>query len=162
MYEREVSKSQQTFFQSSSASDYSFAFYRVYKRQPKNRFRVRVIQLADYDSLADASPTVYVAQGLVGANAVFSGVVTDGTGATKPQTTGMRTNDFVLGITSRADNTASTESSGVVYSKCIEYYTDEVSTTPFTVKLYQLASSSYSTDIASLVIDFEITELEEY
>jgi hypothetical protein len=162
MYEREVSKSQQTFFQSGSANNFTFAFYKVYKRKPKNRFRVRVIQLADYDSLADASPSVYVAQGLVGANASFSGVVTDGSGAPAPQTTGMRTNDFVLGITSRNDNTATTETSGVAYSKAIEFYTDEVSTTPFVVKLYQLANSSYSTDIASLVVVFEITELEEF
>ena len=159
MYEREVTKSQQTFFQSNSASSYQFAFYKVYKRQPKNRFRVRVIQLADFDSLADASPSVYVAQNLVGANGTFSGVTT--TGGSGAQTTGMRTNDFVLGITSRNDNSAVSETSGVAYSKAIEYYTDEISTSPFTIKLYQLAGASYSTDIASLVIVFEITELEE-
>lgn len=156
MYEREVSKSQQTFFQSSSASSYSFAFYKVYKRKPQNRFRIRVIQLADYDSLADASPSVYVAQDLVGASGVFSGVVNDGTTGM-----GMKTNDFVLGITSRNDNTATSETSGVAYSKAIEFYTDEVSTSPFSVKQYQLAGASYNTDIASLVIVFEITELEE-
>ena len=156
MYEREVSKSQQTFFQSASSQTFSFAFYKVYKRKPQNRFRVRVIQLADFDALADASPSVYVAQGLVGANGTWSGVVTDGTTGM-----GMRTNDFVLGITSRNDNTATAETSGVAYSKAIEYYTDEISTTPFVVKLYQLAGSGYSSDIASLVIVFEITELEE-
>lgn len=156
MYEREVAKSQQTFFQSNSSQTFSFAFYKVYKRQPKNRFRVRVIQLADYDSLADASPSVYVAQNLVGASGTFSGVVNDGSVGM-----GMRTNDFVLGITSRNDNTATAETSGVAYSKAIEYYTDEISTSPFTIKLYQLAGSSYSSDIASLVIVFEITELEE-
>jgi hypothetical protein len=155
MYEREVSKSQQTFFASGSASSFSFAFYKVYKRQPKNRFRVRVIQLADYDALADASPSVYVAQNLVGACGVFSGITTAGT-------PGMKSNDFVLGITSRNDNTATSETSGVAYSKAIEYYTDEVSTSPFQVRLYQLAGANYSTDIASLVVVFEITELEEF
>lgn len=155
MYEREVTKSQQTFFQSGSANNFSFAFYKVYKRQPKNRFRVRVIQLADFDALADASPSIYVAQNLVGASGVFSGV-TNGSGAS-----GMKTNDFVLGITSRNDNTATAETSGVVYSKAIEYYTDEVSTSPFQVRMYQMAGSDYSSDIASLVIVFEITELEE-
>lgn len=155
MYEREVTKSQQTFFQSGSANNFSFAFYKVYKRQPKNRFRVRVIQLADFDALADASPSIYVAQNLVGASGVFSGV-TNGNGAS-----GMKSNDFVLGITSRNDNTATAETSGVVYSKAIEYYTDEVSTSPFQVRMYQMAGSDYSSDIASLVIVFEITELEE-
>ncbi len=156
MYEREVAKSQQTFFAPGSANNFTFSFYKVYKRQPKNRFRVRVVQLADYDALADASPSVYVAQNLVGASAVFSGVVNDGSVGM-----GMKTNDFVLGITSRNDNTATSETSGVVTSKAIEYYTDEVSTSPFVVRLYQLAGTTYSSDIASLVIVFEITELEE-
>lgn len=154
MYEKEVNKSQQTFFASGSANNFSFAFYKVYKRKPQNRFRVRVVQLADFDSAADASPSIYVAQNLVGATGVFSGITTGGT-------SGLKSNDFVLGITSRNDNTATSESSGVIHSKAIEYYTDEVSTSPFQVRLYQMASSDYSTDITSLCIVFEVTELEE-
>jgi hypothetical protein len=73
----------------------------------------------------------------------------------------MKTNDFVLGITQRYD-TSATESSGATYSLPIEYYTDEISTSPFVVRFYQMSSASYSSDIASLCIVFEITELEEY
>jgi hypothetical protein len=152
MSEREVSKSQQTFTGVEAAS-FSFAFYKVYKRQAKNRFRVRVVSLADY---GPGSPKqhVYSASGM-NVTGTLSGV-------TPADGIGMLTNDFTLGITPRDnyDTTTYTTVGGVIYAYPVEFYTDEVSTSPFTVKYRHIDSTTYATGSVSLVIVFEITELE--
>lgn len=158
MPEKEVSKSHQTFHSATSGSSFTFGFYKVYKRQAKNRFRVRVIQLADYDNSIDGIPNMIVATGgFMNTSSVISHRET-------ALGNGVRGNDFVLGITPRNQySTAETSTNGVVLSAPIEFYTDEISTSPFHIKYYQLTSPNYgTTDILSLAIVFEITELEEY
>jgi hypothetical protein len=157
MPEKEVQKSYQTFHAHSSGSNFTFAFYRVYKRQAKNRFRVRVVQLADFDNSNDGIPLMYVVQGgLMGSTSVISHV------STAPGS--LKSNDFVLGVTSRNQfNTALTTSTGTIQTSPIEFYTDEIKVSPFTIRYYDLATGSYgSSDLVSLVVTFEITELEEY
>jgi hypothetical protein len=56
-----------------------------------------------------------------------------------------------------------TSSNGVIQSSPIEFYTDEISISPFTIRYYPLTSGTYgTTDVVSFTITFEITELEEY
>ena len=158
MPEKEVHKSHQTFHAASSASSFSFGFYKVYKRQPQNRFRVRVIQLADLDNSTDGNPLMYVASGgFMNTSSVVSHRA-DAVG------NGVKTNDFVLGITNRNQfNTASATTNGSIQASPIEFYTDEISVSPFTIRYYDLTSATYgTTDIVSFTITFEITELEEY
>ena len=157
MPEREVSKSQQSFHGPTEASEFSFAFYKVYKRQPKNRFRVRVIQLADLSPAVSAQPHIYFASGLVNSGGIYS-EVTGGVG------NGMVSNDFVLGITPRNfyDIVTHTDTSGLVAIAPCEFYTDDVSTSPFIVKYRHVSTAEIATGNVSVVVVFEITELEEY
>jgi len=156
MPEKEVSKSHQTFHGAVSATSFEFGFYKVYKRQAKNRFRVRVIQIVDFDNSTDGIPLMYVAiGGFMNTSSVVSHRV-DAVG------NGVKTNDFVLGVTNRNQFTGST-TNGSVQSAPIEFYTDEISISPFTIRYYDLASVTYgTTDLVSFAITFEITELEEY
>jgi len=152
MSEREVSKSQQTFI-GGEAAEFSFAFYKVYKRQAKNRFRVRVVSLADF-GVGSPKPHVYSATGM-NVTGTLSGI-------TPNDGVGMLTNDFTLGIVSRDnyDTTTFTTTGGVSSSYPVEFYTDEVSTSPFTVKYRNADSLIYTTTAMAVVIVFEITELE--
>jgi hypothetical protein len=156
MPEKEVSKSHQTFHSATSGTNFSFGFYKVYKRQPQNRFRVRVIQLVDLDNSTDGIPLMYVASGgFMNTSSVVSHRA-DAFG------NGVKTNDFVLGVTNRNQFTGST-TNGSVQSAPIEFYTDEIPINPFTIRYYELTGPSYgTTDIVSFAITFEITELEEY
>jgi hypothetical protein len=155
MPEKEVSKSHQTFHAAASATSFEFGFYKVYKRQAKNRFRVRVIQIADFDNSNDGLPLMYVASGgFMNTSSVVSHIV-DAVG------NGMKANDFVLGITNR-NRFAGDTTNGSVQAAPIEFYTDEISISPFTIRYYDLGSATYGTsDIVSFAITFEITELEE-
>ena len=156
MPEKEINKSQQTFISNNTpAVSFTFSFYKVYKRNPKNRFRVRVVSIADLeDTTNDGIPNIYVAQGLVGTNGALS--------QSSTTTNGMKSNEFCLGITGRNKfNTAATVMNGVTSTSPIEFFTDEVSITPFKVTAYDMYGAITANNFNVAVV-FEITELEEY
>jgi hypothetical protein len=156
MPEKEISKSQQTFITDNTpATSFTFSFYKVYKRKPQNRFRVRVVSLGDLeDTSNDGVPNIYVAQGLVGTTGTLS--------LNSTTSNGMKSNEFCLGILGRSKyNSAATTQNGVLAPAPIEFYTDEVSTSPFKLTAYNMYGA-VTTDAYNVAVVFEITELEEY
>jgi hypothetical protein len=156
MPEKEITKSQQTFITNNVlASSYTFSFYKVYKRKPQNRFRVRVVSLGDLEEDENNGyPNIYVTQGLVGTTGTLS--------LNSTTSNGMKSNEFSLGILGRNKyNTSATTQNGYIAPAPIEFYTDEVSTSPFKIISYNMYGQ-VSTHEWSMAVVFEITELEEY
>ena len=154
---REVNKTQQTFHGTNNDSTFTFAFYKVYKQQKKNRFRLRVVTIADFSIAVTAEPHIYFAQELTNGYAVYSDEATQGS-------TGLVSNEFCLGVCPRNlfDNTAHTDTCGVATFAPPEVYMDEISTSPFTIKYREVGTAAYATGAVGFVVVFEITEIEDY
>jgi hypothetical protein len=154
---REVSKTQQTFHGTDNDSTFKFAFYKVYKQQKKNRFRLRVVTIADYSTAVTAQPHIYLAQDFSNGQSTYSDEATQGT-------TGMVTNEFCLGVCQRNyfDIVANSDTSGVASFCPPEIYMDDISTSPFTVKYREVGAATYGAGLVGLVFVVEITEIEEY
>jgi len=154
---REVNKTQQTFHGTDNDSTFTFAFYKVYKQQKKNRFRLRVVTLADFSSAVSAQPHIYFAQELTNGTAVYSDEATQGK-------SGLVSNEFCLGISPRNyfDIVTNTDTCGVSVFAPPEAFLDEISTSPFTVKYREVGTAAYGTGAVGFVVVFEITEIEDY
>lgn len=154
---REIAKYQQTFHGTTDDNEFTFSFYRVYKRNQKNKFRVRVIQLAGHrDSKVDTIPHAYFAQDLVNGIATYSDEITQGG-------TGMISNEFCLGVVAPTyfGGTAQTTTSGQTQYAPAEFIVDEISTSPFIVAYRDIGNSAYGTANVGFLVVFEITEIEE-
>lgn len=149
---KEVAKYQQTFTSSAPASSFQFCFYNIYKQQAKNKFRLRVVTLADQVTSTGVTQNVYYARDLFSGGAVSS--------ETGVSITGILSNEFCLGITPRNMATVSTSTSGVVFSHAPEMIVDDVTTSSFDVLYRAVGDATYGTALVSLVIVFEITEIE--
>jgi hypothetical protein len=154
---REVNKTQQTFHGTNNDSTFTFAFYKVYKQQKKNRFRLRVVTIADFCVNVSAEPHIYFAQDLTNGYAVYSDEATQGS-------TGLVSNEFCLGVCPRNfyDISANTDTCGVATFAPPEVYMDEISTSPFTIKFREVGTATYGTHNVGLLVVFEITEIEDY
>lgn len=154
---REVSKTQQTFHGTDNDSTFTFAFYKVYKQQNKNRFRLRVVTIADFSIAVTAQPHIYFAQDFSNGKSTYSDEVTQGNN-------GMVSNEFCLGVCPRNyfDIATHTDTCGVASFCPPEIYLDEVSTSPFTVKYREVGTATYGTQSVGLLFVVEITEIEDY
>lgn len=154
---REVNKTQQTFHGTDNDSTFTFAFYKVYKQQKKNRFRLRVVTIADFSAAVTAQPHIYFAQDLTNGFSVYSDEALQGT-------TGLVSNEFCLGVCPRNyyNITTNTNTAGVSVFAPNELFLDDISTSPFTVKYREVGTATYGAVAVGLVIVFEITEIEEY
>lgn len=154
---REVNKTQQTFHGTDNDSTFTFAFYKVYKKQPKNRFRLRVVTIADFSAAVTAQPHIYFAQELTNGYSVYSDEATQGK-------TGLVSNEFCLGVCQRNyfDIATNTDTSGVASFASPEVFLDDVSTSPFTVKYREVGTAAYGTQPVGFLVVFEITEIEDY
>lgn len=154
---REVAKYQQTFHGTTDDSQFSFAFYRVYKQNQKNKFRVRVVQLADFRAAAVSTiPHAYFASNFANGFSTYSDETTGGS-------VGLKTNDFCLGVVQPLyfGGTAQTATSGQTQFITPEVILDEISTSPFTVKYRHVGTDAYATGNVGLLLVLEITEIEE-
>ena len=154
---REVNKSQQTFHGTDNDSTFTFAFYKVYKQQKKNRFRLRVVTIADFSAAVTAQPHIYFAQELTNGSSVYSDEATQGN-------SGLVSNEFCLGIAPRNyfDIVTHTDTCGTTLFAPPEVYLDDISTSPFTVKYREVGTAAYGTGAVGFVVVFEITEIEDY
>jgi hypothetical protein len=154
---REVNKTQQTFHGTDNDNDFTFAFYKVYKKQNKNRFRLRVLMLADYSIAVDPEPHIYFARGLTDGYAVYSDEATQGN-------SGLVSNEFCLGIPSRNyyDIASFAQTSGVASFARPEVYMDEISISPFTIRYRQVGNAGFGGGSVGFAVVFEITEIEDY
>ena len=153
---REVKKTQQTFHGTDNDSTFTFAFYKVYKQQAKNRFRLRVTMLADFSGAVTAQPHIYFADGISNGCSTYSDEALQGT-------TGMVSNELCLGICSRNyfDITTNTDTSGVMSNSPVELFLDEIGTSPFTVRYREVGTATYGAQAVGFVVVFEITEIED-
>ena len=154
---REVAKYQQTFHGTTDDNEFTFSFYRVYKQNQKNKFRLRVVQLADHrDSKVDTLPHAYFAQDLANGTSTYSDEITQGG-------TGMKTNEFCLGVVAPTyfGGTAQTTTSGTTQYLAPEFIMDEISTSPFIVAYRHIGTAAYGTADVGFMVVFEITEIEE-
>lgn len=154
---REVAKYQQTFHGTTDDSTFSFAFYRVYKQNQRNKFRVRVVQLADFRAATVSTiPHAYFAQDFSNGFSTYSD---ETTGAD----TGYKTNEFCLGVVQPLffGGTAQTATSGQTQFRSPEVVVDEISTSPFTVKYRHVGTDAFATGSVGLLLVLEITEIEE-
>jgi len=165
---REVAKYQQTFNGTVDNNDFTFTFYRVFKQNQKNKFRVRVVQLADYrDSKVDNLPHAYFASDLAKGTSTYSEqpyiVPTPPALQLAQFTTGMRSNEFLLGVVMPVyfGGTAQANTSGTTQYLAPELILDEISTSPFTVQYRHVGSDTYAAASVGLLVCFEITEIEE-
>lgn len=154
---REVNKTQQTFHGTDNDSTFTFAFYKVYKQQKKNRFRLRVVTIADFSTAVTAQPHIYFAQELTNGFSVYSDEALQGT-------TGLVSNEFCLGVCPRNyyDISGNTDTCGVATFAPPEVFLDEISTSPFTIKYREVGTAAYGSGAVGLLVVFEITEIEEY
>ena len=172
---REVAKYQQTFHGTTDDNEFTFSFYRVYKQNQKNKFRVRVVQLADYRSgIQTPTPHAYFATDLTNGTATYSDEIVSGG-------TGMKSNEFFLGIVAPtffgADNyttsttnppsgtlpngTTQTSTAGQTAFIAPEFVLDEISTSPFIVSYRHIGTATYGSENLGFMVVFEITEIEE-
>lgn len=154
---REIAKYQQTFHGTTDDNEFTFAFYRVYKRNQKNKFRVRVVQISDHrDAKIDTLPHAYFAQDLANGTSTYSDEITQGG-------VGMKSNEFCLGVVAPTyfGGTAQATTSGQTQYLAPEFIIDEISTSPFIVGFREIGASTYGTQNVALLIVFEITEIEE-
>lgn len=149
---KEVAKYQQTFQSSAGASSFQFAFYQIYKQQSRNKFRLRVVTLADLNPATGATGHVYYARDLAGGASLCSEV------GTSP--TGILSNEFCLGVTPRNFFTMASNTSGVCVYAPPELILDDLSTTPFDIVYREMGQTTYGTALVSLCVVFEITEIE--
>jgi len=167
---REIAKYQQTFHGTTDDNEFTFQFYRVYKRNQQNKFRVRVVQIADYRAASStAQPHAYFAQDLTNGTAIYSEEPTStattpvGQATIPPNPTGMKTNEFCLGVVNPVffGNTAEPNTAGTTQYLAPEFIVDEISTSPFIVGYRHIGSSTYATGDIGFLVVFEITEIEE-
>lgn len=170
---REVAKYQQTFHGTTDDNEFTFSFYRVYKQNQKNKFRVRVVQLADYRAGAETpTPHAYFAQDLTNGTSTYSDEITQGG-------TGMKTNEFCLGVVmplffgatnlttsttippTAPNGTTQTATAGQTAFIAPEFILDEISTSPFIVAYRHIGTATYATGNVGFMVVFEITEIEE-
>lgn len=174
---REVAKYQQTFHGTTDDNEFTFSFYRVYKQNQKNKFRLRVVQLSDYRSGQETpQPHAYFAQDLANSSSTYSDEITQGG-------TGMKTNEFYLGTimplyfgannyTTSTTNpaktpydlpngTTQTSTAGQTSFLAPEFILDEISTSPFIVAYRHVGTNAYATGNVGFLVCFEITEIEE-
>jgi hypothetical protein len=174
---REIAKYQQTFHGTADDNEFTFSFYRVYKSNQKNKFRVRVVHIADHRVAEERPyPNAYFAQDLTNGTSTYSDEITQGG-------TGMKTNEFCLGIvmplyfgannyTTSTTNPAKTpydlpngttqkDTAGLTSFLAPEFIVDELSTSPFIVAKRHVGIADYSTTDVGFMITFEITEIEE-
>lgn len=154
---REVAKYQQTFHGTTDDNEFTFSFYRVYKQNQKNRFRVRVIQISDHrSSKVDTLPHAYFAQDFSNGTSTYSDEITQGG-------TGMETNEFCLGVVAPTyfGGTAQTTTSGLTQFLSPEVILDEISTSPFIVAYRHIGTDTYGSAEVGLLFTLEITEIEE-
>jgi hypothetical protein len=154
---REVVKYQQTFHGTTDDDEFTFSFYRVYKQNQKNKFRVRVVQLVDYrDSKVDNIPHAYFASGLANGTSTYSDEISQGS-------TGMRSNEFCLGSVMPVyfGGTAQVHTSGQTQFLAPEFVVDDLSTSPFTIRYRQIGIDAIASSAIAILICFEITEIEE-
>lgn len=152
---REVAKYQQSFHGTTDDDEFSFAFYRVYKKNQRNKFRLRVVQLADFRaSSALVSPHAYFATDFANGFSTYSDETTGGS-------VGLKTNDFCLGIVTPANGTLQSSSAGQTAFQAPELLLDEISTSPFVVKYRIVGTDAYNTLNVGLLLVVEITEIEE-
>ena len=154
---REVAKYQQTFHGTTDDNEFTFSFYRVYKQNQKNKFRLRVVQLSDHrDSKVDTLPHAYFAQDLANGTSTYSDEITQGG-------TGMKTNEFCLGVVAPTyfGGTAQTTTSGTTQYLAPEFIMDEISTSPFIVAYRNIGNANYASENIGFMVVFEITEIEE-
>jgi len=162
---REIAKYQQTFHGTADDNEFTFQFYRVYKRNQQNKFRVRVVQLSDHrDSKVDTLPHAYFAQDLTNGTAIYSEEpTTTSTSVLSANPTGMISNEFCLGVVAPTyfGGTVQTTTSGQTQYIAPEFIMDEISTSPFIVGYRTIGTSAYATTNVGFLIVFEITEIEE-
>lgn len=154
---REVAKYQQTFHGTTDDDVFSFAFYRVYKQNQKNKFRVRVVQISDFRAAAVSNvPHAYFAENFANGFSTYSD---ETTGAD----IGYKTNDFCLGVVlpTYFGGTAQTATTGQTQFIVPEVVLDEISTSPFTVRYRHVGTDAFSTSNVGLLLVLEITEIEE-
>lgn len=170
---REVAKYQQTFHGTTEDNEFTFSFYRVYKQNQKNKFRVRVVHISDHRPADERPfPNAYFAQDLANGTSTYSDEITQGG-------TGMKTNEFCLGVVmplffgatnlttsstvppTAPNGTTQTATAGMTQYLAPEFIIDEISTSPFIVAFRHVGTASYSTAELALLITFEITEIEE-
>ena len=154
---REVAKYQQTFHGTTEDNEFTFSFYRVYKHNQKNRFRIRVIQIADHRaSSVTTLPHAYFAQDFSNGTSTYSDETSQGG-------TGMKSNEFCLGVVAPIyfGGTAQTTTSGLTQFLAPEVILDEISTSPFTVTYRHIGSDAYATGDVGLLFTLDITEIEE-
>ena len=153
---REVAKYQQTFHGTTDDDQFSFAFYRVYKQNQKNKFRVKVVQLADFRATDDEIPHAYFASDFANGFSTYS----DETGA---GSVGLKTNDFCLGVVMpvHVGGAGKTTTAGQTQFAPPEVVLDEISTSPFTVKYRFVGTDAFATGNVGLLLVLEITEIEE-
>jgi hypothetical protein len=162
---REIAKYQQTFHGTTDDNEFTFQFYRVYKRNQQNKFRVRVVQIADYRAASSTSqPHAYFAQDLTNGTAVYSEEpTTTSTSVVSANPTGMKTNEFCLGVVMPLffGNTAEPDTAGTTQYLAPEFIVDEISTSPFIVGYRHIGTSAYASGNVGFMVVFEITEIEE-
>lgn len=152
---REVAKYQQSFHGTTDDQVFTFAFYRVYKKNQRNKFRVRVVQLSDFRaSSAVVTPHAYFAQDFANGFSTYSDETTGGA-------TGVKTNDFCLGIVIPANGTLQSSSAGQTQFHAPELILDEISTSPFVVRYRHVGTDAFATGNVGLLLVLEITEIEE-
>ena len=170
---REVAKYQQTFHGTTDDDQFSFAFYRVYKQNQKNKFRVRVVLLSDFRAASETpTPHAYFASDFANGFSTYSDETTGGA-------VGLKSNDFCLGVVmplffgatnlttsttippTAPDGTTQTSTAGQTAFIAPEVVLDEISTSPFTVKYRHVGTDALATGNVGLLLVLEITEIEE-
>jgi hypothetical protein len=149
---KEVAKYQQTFISSAGAASFKFAFYQVYKQQARNKFRLRVVTLADLNPATGATQHMYFAKDLAGGSALCSEV--------SGSPTGLISNEFCLGVAPRNFFTMASNTSGVCVYTAPELILDDLSTTPFDIVYRDMGQTTYGTALVDVCVVFEITEIE--
>lgn len=154
---REVAKYQQTFHGTTDDDEFTFSFYRVYKQNQKNKFRLRVVQISDFRaSNITTNPHAYFALDLANGTSSYSDEITSGG-------SGYKSNEFCLGVVQPAffGGAASTATSGQTQFLAPEMIMDEISTSPFYVLYRHVGTAAFATGNVGLLLTFEITEIEE-
>lgn len=152
---KEVAKYQQTFHGTTDDFVFSFAFYRIFKQQRTNKFRLRVTQIADFRAGSmTCIPHAYFADGLTNGTSTYSDETTAGT-------SGSKTNEFCLGIVVPLymGGTAQTATSGGTSYSPAEVYLDDISISPFTVRYRHVGTDAYPSGNVGLLFSLEITEV---
>jgi hypothetical protein len=154
---REVAKYQQTFHGTTDDDEFSFAFYRVYKQNQKNKFRVRVVQISDFRAASVSNtPHAYFARDFANGFSTYSD---ETTGAD----VGVKSNDFCLGVVQPLyfGGAAQTATTGQTQFIAPEVVLDEISTSPFSVRYRHVGTDAFSAGNVGLLLVLEITEIEE-